>query len=214
MDPIILVLRILVPLSIFRFPLLGGLSSLFLDGLDWWVNIFGIEDIRNNYQVLDKLLDIYYLSIEAYVVWRWKNKVARRVGLGMYFYRLVGVFLFELTGVRLFLFVFLNIFESFFLFYLLCRKILGREPKISLKLLVFSVIVLFIPKVLQEYPQHAALFWHWRNVEIGLFSRRIVFPYDNVIHQGLIVLGIVVFICVLLRSQAKKWKGLKKIGER
>src|SRR5687767_8535111 len=116
MDPIILVLRILVPLSIFRFPLLGGLLSLFLDGLDWWVNIFGIEDIQRNYQILDKLLDIYYLSIEAYVVLRWRNESARFLGLSLYIYRLVGVILFELTGARIFLFVFMNLFESFFLF--------------------------------------------------------------------------------------------------
>lgn len=214
MDPIILLLRVFVPLLIFRFPLFGGLSSLSLDGLDWWINIFGIENIRDNYQQLDKLLDIYYLSIEAYIVFRWTNKSAKLIGFFLYFYRMAGLLLFQLLGARIFLFIFPNFFESFFLFYLLCKKILGKEPKISPSLFFFSLVIIFIPKVIQEYPQHAALFWQWRHVQIRMFSETIILPYDNIIHQSLIIFGLALFVCILLRHQAKKMKHFSQIWKR
>lgn len=67
MDPVILVLRLLVPLAIFRYPFLGGLASIWLDGIDWSVNLFGLVNLHANYILLDKILDLYYLSIEACV---------------------------------------------------------------------------------------------------------------------------------------------------
>lgn len=198
MDPIIILLRILVPLGIFRFPLIGGFLSLWLDGQDWFVNFFNTPNLHQNYNQIDKLLDIYYLSIEAYVVWGWRNVSARSVGLGLFLYRAVGVILFELTHARVLFFVFPNIFESFFIFYLGCRTLLRREPKISPKLLALSVITLFIPKMIQEYPMHVKMLWQWRYITVTLFSKSIVFQYDNIFHQFLIIVGLMVVVSFIV----------------
>lgn len=212
MDPIIIFLRLLIPLSIFPFPFAGGLSSLFLDGLDWWINFFGFSNIHQGYQNLDKLLDIYYLTIEALVVWSWKDKRVKLIALGMFFYRVVGVVLFELTGMGIFLFIFPNIFENLFLFYMLCRKILRVEPKIPPGLLYFCLMILLIPKMIQEYSQHVALIWNWQHIKINIFG--VVIPYDNIFGQ-LVVGGLLVcFVCIILRKQSKKNRNWTKMWKK
>lgn len=212
MDPIVIVLRLLVPLSIFRFPLGGGLSSIFLDGLDWWINIFGIANIHQGYQNLDKILDIYYLAIEVIVVSKWIDKRVKSIAWGLFVYRLFGVVLFELTGKGIFLFIFPNVFESLFLFYMACRKILGREANIPAGLLYFCLVVLLIPKMVQEYSQHVALIWDWSHIKISLLGRAIV--YDNILGQLAIGFLLAIFVCIILKKQSKKIKSLFEVWKR
>jgi len=204
MDPIIILLRIVVPLTIFRFPLLGGLASVFLDGIDWHVHFFPFKDLHANYILLDKLLDIYYLTIEALVVWRWKDAFAKKLALSLYGYRLVGTLLVFLTKNLFFFVLFPNIFENFFLFYVACWAFLRREPRISPKFLLCSVVVIAIPKILQEYAMHiTADLWSWRYTQIYL-SKTIHFQYDNVIGQGLILAGWILIICLISLQKKRK----------
>src|SRR4030042_4063829 len=83
-------LRLIVPLTIFRWPLWGGLASLIIDALD--TNIakpFGVE--IPNYVQTDKILDTYYLGIELIVSLGWINKIARNASTALYFWRLGGL---------------------------------------------------------------------------------------------------------------------------
>src|SRR3972149_655880 len=101
---IIFGLRLLIPLTIFRWPLWGGLASLVIDALDTnIVKPFGVE--IPNYVQTDKLLDTYYLTIELLVSLDWVNKLARYTSIGLYFWRLAGLAAFEITKGEYWLFI-------------------------------------------------------------------------------------------------------------
>lgn len=71
---VIIALRLLIPLLIPRFPMAGGLLSMGMDGLDV-VLVEYISDggMGSHYHTLDKLLDLYYLGLEAWTVRHWLN---------------------------------------------------------------------------------------------------------------------------------------------
>jgi hypothetical protein len=180
MDPIILFLRLLLPLTIFHAPLAGGLASLVLDGLDWHVNLLDLPNLHTHYAVLDKFLDLYYLTIEAYMVLRWKVVRDKAIALGLYGLRVVGMMLFFVLGNEVFLVLFPNIFEVFFLFYL-AWSAFTRKKQMSSWLPWASVVVLGIPKVIQEYWMHVVSPMNWQQIPF------IVGPwhgaYDNLYTQ-------------------------------
>ena len=109
--------RLLVPLTIPRWPLPGVLASLVLDAVDHSVfQAFGYDPPA--YQGYDKAMDTYYLAIAYLATLRnWSSVPGFEVGRFLYFYRLVGVVIFELTHVRAMLLVFANTFECFFIGY-------------------------------------------------------------------------------------------------
>ncbi len=148
------VFRFLVPLTIFRFPLLGGLAAIGADALDWHILQPTTAEDYQRYQSWDKLLDLYYLTIEAYVASRFTNMLIRRISVLLFFYRLVGVLLFELLQFRFLLVIFPNLFESFYLFYLGYKKITKKELRFSLYGVLLLFLALLLPKVGQEYSQH------------------------------------------------------------
>lgn len=156
-------LRFFLPLTIFRWPLLGGIVCLLLDALD--VVILDIIDTGgfSNYHSTDKYLDMYYLSIEAYVSLFWKNSLARNTSIFLFIYRGIGVVLFEITQLRLVLFIFQNLFENFYLFYLGYKKVFKRDPIKNIRSLIIVLVICLIPKIPQEYMLHykQAQPWGW-----------------------------------------------------
>lgn len=170
---------------------------MFLDGLDWRINIFNLANIHANYVIIDKLLDFYYLSIELFIIMKWKSIFAKRIGIGLYLLRMMGVVLLVITGKEYFLFIFPNIFENFFLFYLAVKHIIGREINLSYITLSLSVLVLAVPKLVQEYFMHIRILSNWRFITVP----GTIFRYDNVYHQLLIV---VILVGVVLVTQHKK----------
>ncbi|MBI1884986.1 MAG: hypothetical protein HYS09_01510 [Chloroflexi bacterium] len=113
---IIVVIRLLVPLSIFRWPLWGALAALLADMLDIvFITLLPLGGVPQ-YHRFDKYPDMYYLTIELVVSQRRWSGWPQRICLGLYLWRLVGFALFEITGTREFLFFFPNVFESFFIF--------------------------------------------------------------------------------------------------
>ena len=154
---IIFSLRILIPLTIFRWPLWGGLAALIIDAADTnIVKPFGVD--IPNYTLTDKYLDTYYLTIELLVSLFWVNKLARNVSIVLYFWRLVGLMAFQLTGAQYLLFFAPNLFENIFLFFALLQK-LGKETATgfwlnSPKRLVISLFFLWLVKIPQELILH------------------------------------------------------------
>lgn len=147
---IIILVRLLLPLLILRFPLTGILLSALADVADY-------SFTRNvtDYQQLDKLLDTYYLSLAAITVLRWKDGVAKRIALGAYIWRVIGLGLVLLTDQRWLLFAFPNFFEPFFVFYLLFVY-LSRSTKLMISgwTIALVTITLLVPKLIQEYILH------------------------------------------------------------
>jgi len=110
-------LRLLLPLAIPYYPLVGVVACLVLDAVDQTVfQQFPAIELEG-YQQYDKALDIYYLAITYLSTMRnWTSRPAFQVSRFLYYYRLVGVVAFELTQIRALLLIFPNTFEYFFIF--------------------------------------------------------------------------------------------------
>lgn len=153
---LVIILRVLIPFLILKFPFIGGLLSAGLDHFDLnLTSAFG-EEIQN-YQKVDKILDFFYLSLEAIVALSWVNIRVKRAALGLFLYRSLGILLFEITNTRAFLFFFPNFFEFFFLLYLFFQGISGKDYLVTKKDKIFfflSLLFFFSFKLYQEYSLH------------------------------------------------------------
>lgn len=174
---IVLLLRLIIPLAIFRWPLAAGIFVVFLDGSDVILMDVIKRGFWENYSAWDKFLDQYYLTIELIVSLRWTNQLAKKTSIFLYVYRLIGVVVFEVltflgfTDIRYLFFIFPNLFENFFLFYLAFKKLFPKR-EIGWRGIVISLLILLIPKMIQEYLLHMALFnpWHWFKTNIWWFK--------------------------------------------
>jgi hypothetical protein len=164
---IVIIARLIIPLSIFRYPLWGGIISMLLDTVD--VILIGILNLGDfpNYSSTDKYLDMYYLSFELIVSLRWTNTLARNTSIFLFAYRFIGFALFEITSLRILLLIFPNLFENFFIFFEAYKKIRKTE-KLGRVGLIIALVLLLIPKMGQEYMLHYLEFgsWHWFRTEI------------------------------------------------
>lgn len=164
---IVLFLRLIVPLSILRFPLAGGVAALLLDALDvvigdGLVKVFGYpQNLNFNYHALDKWLDMYYLGLELLVALSWENVLARRTAAFLFGFRTVGVLIFELTGIQRWLFYFPNLFENWYLYYLFAVRFFPRFIPKNLSQLLLVLLILYIPKFVQEWLLHYKLAHPW-----------------------------------------------------
>lgn len=153
---LVLVVRLVVPLTIVRWPLWGGLLSIAADTVDiLLLQLWGFPSFIG-YHELDKLLDVYYLTIEVIVAQGWPG-LPRTIASVLFAYRLLGVALFEVTGERVMLFVFPNLFEWFFL---LCAYLRAYRPAYVLtgRVAALWLAALLVPKMAQEYALHSAKF--------------------------------------------------------
>lgn len=156
---IIIFLRLLIPLTIFKSPFLGGLASLVIDYFDMdLMRYFGVE-VSETYQTLDKILDIYYLSFEFLMISTWKDYFVKNIAKFLFLYRMVGVIIFEATKIEKTLFFFPNLFENFFLLYFGLIFFLEKEPVILKKKIIIMLSILLILKLYQEF------FLHFVNVQ-------------------------------------------------
>jgi hypothetical protein len=163
---LITVVRGLVPLLMLRWPFWGALLCIAGDGVDTFVLEYMPADaIERRYHTFDKVFDTYYLSIEAWVVYRrWTDALARRAGLALYLLRLTGVVLFEITHVRQIFLIGANIFENFYIFVAGRLEIDAAYRVQSVRNLVFILMFVGIPKLFQEYVMHYRESQTWRFV--------------------------------------------------
>src|SRR3954471_12646005 len=118
-DAVVLI-RLLVPLLVFRYPLPSILASLVVDAADQTVFQQLTDLDLTDYQSYDKALDVYYLCLAYLSTLRnWRQQDAFVISRFLFYYRLVGVVLFELwdRDDRVLLLVFANTFEYFFIAY-------------------------------------------------------------------------------------------------
>ena len=152
---IVLALRLIIPFTIFRWPLLGGILVIAADFYDFPVlNKFGWGFLTSEtYQPVDKLFDIYYLSFEFIVALRWNDLLAKKAAIGLFSWRLIGTVAFELTQLRKFLFFAPNIFEYFYIAFLGIKKF-KPEFRLTKKILIILLLVIGTPKLIQEFVLH------------------------------------------------------------
>lgn len=151
----IILIRVIVPLFIFPWPIWGILASELGDLADWYFIHFRGPSDYIFYQNWDKAMDLYYLTFAFIITFKWKNKLAQRVAGGLFFYRVVGDVTFWLTQKRIILFLFPNLFENFIIFYLLF-VFLFRKTKLLTSWKIGGVLFVFlgIPKIILEYILH------------------------------------------------------------
>lgn len=152
---IVLTLRLLIPFTIFRWPLLGGLLALAADFYDFpLLNTFGWGFLTpETYQPVDKMLDIYYLSFEFLIALRWSDLLARKSAVALFLWRLIGVVVFELTHMRKLLFFTPNIFEYFYLAFLAIKKF-NPGFRLTKKAMTIMLFTIGVPKLIHEYILH------------------------------------------------------------
>jgi hypothetical protein len=166
---IVIALRLVLPLTILRWPLAGGLLSMLIDGLDVALvdalaRAFGEPpEFGPIYAQLDKVLDTWYLTLELVVTRRWTESLLRRTALVLYVWRLIGAILFELTAIHPILLVFPNLFENFYLYILIVWRLAPKLVPRTLPQLLLVLVVLFVPKAIQEWLLHVeeAHPWQW-----------------------------------------------------
>jgi hypothetical protein len=151
---VVIILRLIAPGIILKWPLFGGLFCMILDALDVVIlDLIGTGGF-SNYHSTDKYLDMVYLTTEFYVSLGWKNKLAKKTSIFLFGYRTIGVILFEITQLRIILFIFQNLFENFYLFYLASLKIFRKDVIKNKKNIFIVLIICLIPKIPQEYMLH------------------------------------------------------------
>ncbi len=158
---VFVLIRGIVPFSILRSPLWGGIASLIADALDVvWATLL-VRYVPHagdvwSYHRLDKYMDMYYYCFELAVAQRWQG-LPRLIASLLFVDRSIGFVLFETTNIRVFLFFFPNLFENFFLFYAAVLRFFPRYDLTPRRLAAW-LIVLLIPKMAQEYALH---YKHW-----------------------------------------------------
>ena len=159
---LVLLIRLLIPLSIFRFPLLGGVLSIAADLADWHILQMFQPLSYETYQQVDKMLDLYYLSIEAYMVHAWTSQRLRWTAWGLFSWRVMGVLLFAATQQQWLLMLFPNVFEYFYLFILLYQSATHHVFSRSKLQLTLACSGIGVIKIVQEYVMHVSRFPYWR----------------------------------------------------
>jgi hypothetical protein len=155
---VVLGLRLLVPLLVFRYPLPAILACLVIDAVDQTVFQRLTELPLDGYQGYDKALDIYYLCLAYIATLRnWTSRAAFEISRFLLYYRLVGVLAFELgDGLRALLLVFPNTFEFFFIFYEVVRTRWDPAARSRRFWLLAAAGIWIFVKLPQEYWIHVA----------------------------------------------------------
>jgi hypothetical protein len=162
---------LLVPLIMFRRPLLGAVLSIVADTSDIVIfNLWGWPAAP--YHQWDKAFDLYYLGIELWLTRRW-GRPERAVAFGLFGWRLIGTVLLEGLGWRATLMAFPNLFEWWFLLVLL-RDRYRPDYRFTRARTVAWLVALLIPKLGQEYALHVARWldqWVFADVVRSLWHR-------------------------------------------
>ena len=163
-ETIVIALRLVVPLLILRFWLVGGIVAMLLDGADVIISdALDRGGFGSHYAELDKVLDMYYLALELLVALGWRNAWVRVPAVLLFAYRVIGVVLFEVSDARIFLFLFPNMFENWWVYTVVVMKWFPRAVPHSVRTVAIPMLALLLPKMLQEYTLHFAEAkpWEW-----------------------------------------------------
>ena len=165
---VVIGLRLIIPITILRWPLPGAMASAALDAADVMLVDFVAKALGTppefgpRYVRIDKWLDSYYLAIEAMESRRWREVVERRISLALITHRLIGIAAFDATGDRRLLMAFPNLFENFY-WYVLIRRLLAPGRALSgIGEAAPVLAVLLVPKLAQEWLLHVAGFHPWQ----------------------------------------------------
>ena len=201
------IIRLSAALLIFRFPLFGVLLSALLDGYDWDFLHTTEKFNYDFYQIWDKFMDLSYLTIALVTVRNWKDIIAKKIALFFYALRTSGVFFYFIFQMKPLLFFFPNVFENFFIWYLVFIHI-SRKHTIPKSRIIWGFIILCIaiPKIIHEYVMHIRNVQLWHIVDFNFIDKtnETLRQYTNWLGWGSILYIIPFSIALLAASRYKK----------
>jgi hypothetical protein len=166
---VVVLIRLVIPLLILRWSLFGSVLAIIADNFDVVIlDFLGVKEFAP-YNRVDKFLDTYFYLIAGYTILFWKNTFAKRVGIFLLVYRLIGVVIYELTDFRFLLFVFPNLFIFFYMYYLIFRRVFKKEPFVNWVQALPALTILLILKLIHEYMLHVAQFPIYQWIKDHLF---------------------------------------------
>ena len=155
---IVIVLRLVLPLLMFKWRVSGMLAGMLVDGFDTVIiSIIGAGTFEN-YTIADKLLDTYLLTIFLYFSLRWESRIAKITSIVLFSHRLTGVLILVVGDDRSLLFLFPNLFEFFFIYQLITMKWWPHLQIDGYRRLATVLPILLIVKLAQEYVIHVSEF--------------------------------------------------------
>ncbi|GIW13614.1 MAG: hypothetical protein KatS3mg062_1053 [Tepidiforma sp.] len=171
---LVVAVRALVPLLIFRWNLAGAFLAIAADGSDAVIqDVLGAEPLRGWYHEFDKVFDTYYLGIALWVARSWGDRLAWTVLVSLFALRAAGVVVFELTGARAVILAAPNIFENYYLVLAGLRSMDSGYRLSGWREALVWLVLVSPPKLLQEYVMH------YREAQTWRFVRdEIVTPWD------------------------------------
>ncbi len=197
---IVLLLRLLVPLAIPRFPLPAIIVAMIIDAADQTIFQNYTSLNLDWYQGYDKALDIYYLSIAYIATMRnWTNLHAFGVSRFLWYYRLVGVVLFEWLQIRALLFIFPNTFEYFFDFIEGVRT-RWNPRRLSKRHVIYAAAFIWIfIKLPQEYWIHIAQLDVTNFIRENIFDVPLDTPWGTIVSDNIgFFIGLIVALIALV----------------
>ena len=106
---IILIARIIGSLLVFKWNFFGAIIAILVDFSDlFMMNLLHLGGVRN-YQMFDKIIDLFYLIFFLIVTFKWTKKL-RNISIFLFVLRIIGFVLFEIFNNRLILFYFSKCF--------------------------------------------------------------------------------------------------------
>jgi len=157
---LVVLLRLLVPLTIFRWALLGMFFAIAADAVDIMIfEKFGIGALGwENYHIFDKFFDAYYLLLAFLVARTWKNSLARNTASFLFFWRITGFVVFGVSSFlgfpfRIVLLLAPAIFEFFYVAWGALLRFFPRFHLTPFRLMGILLLV-SVPKLAQEYVLH------------------------------------------------------------
>ena len=163
---IVLTIRLIGPLLILRWPLLGTLLSQYVfDMFD--VVIWDVTGTLKHidYTFVEKPLDLYQLTLQLITVFWWKQNTPKQIAVGLYIYRLVGFIIYEFVHDRIIFLLFPNFFLVFFLIYLVALKFKKEYWFENKKSLALILVVILLIKIPQKYVLHYVEFSPWEAIK-------------------------------------------------
>ena len=158
---LIILLKILVPFSMLKFPLFGLWGNYFLDVVDGDILLsLGLTD--QTYQFIDKLADLVSYIFMLILGLRWSIK---RTILVLFIYRFIGQILFFMTGNELVFLYFQNFLEPLMMIYALIlfkQKLEKRTFEVYKKYFFLIWAIVLIYKIWNEW------YLHFANIDLSL----------------------------------------------
>ncbi len=149
------ILRLVFGPFIFISPIVSTLVIFILDGFDGEI-LKRSGYARHEYSTYDKIMD-YWWYIWIFIFILYTNVPTKSLFIFLFLYRTVGQLLYLLYRKGIIFFLFPNVFESLFYYYLVANILHQEQYFFSQPLLTYVIIALTIPKLIQEYIVHIRL---------------------------------------------------------